>query len=284
MAVTTGVVLAGGGLAGIAWEAGVLTGIADIDPELAARIGTADVIVGSSAGSVVAAHLSGPAALYGLYLSQLTDQTAEIEINFDETSYQRTVLDVTTGAHSVREYRMRLVALARGTETVAQSRRREVVGARMTAAASWPAQRNLWITAIDANSAERVVFTGEDGIELADAVTASCAIPGIWPLAVINGCQFIDGATPSVTNADLAGGCDQVLVITPLTGPTTRWWDLRAEIAALAPARVAVIQADRSTVPLFMDNPLSPRCRRPAAQAGRALGRRTARWLAEWIR
>src|SRR5205807_4636176 len=55
-AVTTkrALVLAGGGLAGIAWETGILRGIADESPESAKALLDADVLVGTSAGSTVA--------------------------------------------------------------------------------------------------------------------------------------------------------------------------------------------------------------------------------------
>ena len=57
---STALVLSGGGVAGIAWETGVLVGIADAEPALAARRFNADLVIGSSAGAVVAAQLSSP--------------------------------------------------------------------------------------------------------------------------------------------------------------------------------------------------------------------------------
>ena len=54
----TALVLAGGGVAGIAWELGVLRGLADLDPALAERVIAADVIIGTSAGSSVAAQIT----------------------------------------------------------------------------------------------------------------------------------------------------------------------------------------------------------------------------------
>ena len=56
-------VLAGGGVAGIAWELGVLRGIADADPVLADRVLGADLVVGTSAGSSVAAQITSGVAL-----------------------------------------------------------------------------------------------------------------------------------------------------------------------------------------------------------------------------
>lgn len=51
-------VLAGGGVAGIAWELGVLRGIQDTDPDLQSRLTAADIVVGTSAGSAVAAQIT----------------------------------------------------------------------------------------------------------------------------------------------------------------------------------------------------------------------------------
>ena len=62
-----GVVLGGGGVLGIAWELGVLAALADagLDP-----VGTADVVVGTSAGSVVGAHTAGGADVATLVAQQ----------------------------------------------------------------------------------------------------------------------------------------------------------------------------------------------------------------------
>lgn len=66
-------VLAGGGLAGIAWETGILRGIADESPGAAQALLDSDVLVGTSAGSTVAAKLSS-----GLGLDALFDRQAAL--------------------------------------------------------------------------------------------------------------------------------------------------------------------------------------------------------------
>lgn len=66
-------VLAGGGVAGIAWELGVLRGLQDVDPDLADRVIAADLIVGTSAGSAVAAQITSGTPLADLYVGQLTE-------------------------------------------------------------------------------------------------------------------------------------------------------------------------------------------------------------------
>ena len=75
-------VLAGGGVAGIAWELGVLCGIADADPALAGRVLAANLVVGTSAGASVAAQITCGVPLDELYAAQLRPETAEIEVDF----------------------------------------------------------------------------------------------------------------------------------------------------------------------------------------------------------
>ena len=71
-------VLAGGGLAGIAWETGILRGIADESPATAEAVLSADVLVGTSAGSTVAAQLISSLGIDALFERQLETSTTEI--------------------------------------------------------------------------------------------------------------------------------------------------------------------------------------------------------------
>lgn len=88
-----------------------------------------------------------------------------------------------------------------------------VIAARLPAA-DWP-ERDLRIPAVDAVTGEVVIFTRDSGVTLVDAVTASCAVPGIWPPASIGDHRYVDGGVRSSANADLAAGADQILLITP---------------------------------------------------------------------
>jgi NTE family protein len=60
---TLALVLAGGGVAGIAWETGFLLGIQDVAPMLASRLVGADMLLGTSAGATVAAQIGSGAPL-----------------------------------------------------------------------------------------------------------------------------------------------------------------------------------------------------------------------------
>ena len=69
--------LAGGGLAGIAWETGILRGIADESPGTAKALLDADVLVGTSAGSTVAAQLGSGQGLDALFDRQTNESSTE---------------------------------------------------------------------------------------------------------------------------------------------------------------------------------------------------------------
>ena len=276
------VVLAGGGVAGIAWELGVLRGIGDVDAGLLAGIIGADVVVGTSAGSAVAAQITSGAAIQDLYATQLTESSSEIDIELDLEDLLVRFAAAVGGARSPEDARRRIGTLALETPTVSEAVRRAAVAARLPDP-SWP-DRRLLVTAVVALTGELTVFSRESGVELVDAVAASCAVPGVWPPVTIGGIRYIDGGVRSGSNADLAAGCDRVVVITPTRADAPQQWgSLDDEIEKLRPADVAVVWADAASTAAFGTNPLSPATRRPAALAGRVVGRAEAeRIRASW--
>lgn len=272
---TTALVLAGGGVAGIAWELGVLRGVLDVRPELTDAVLRTDVVIGTSAGSTVAALIGGGTPLDELYAAQLDPASSEIAVDVDLLALFERFTTAAGGVTDARELRRRIGALALATETVAEADRRAAVAARLPVQ-EWPT-RDIRIPAVDAETGETRVFSRGSGVELVDAVTASCAVPGVWPPATIEGRRYIDGGVRSGSNADLAAGADEVLILTPtlpdVPGP---WGDLDAEIATLTPARVVVIHADDDSIAAFGTNPLAAGTRAPSARAGRRVGERHA--------
>ena len=79
----------------------------------------------------------------------------------------------------------------------------------------WP-ERDLQITAVEAETGEFTVFTRDSGVDVVSAVAASCAVPTVWPPVAINGHHYIDGGMRSAANVDLAAGADRVVVLAPL--------------------------------------------------------------------
>jgi NTE family protein len=272
-------VLGGGGLAGIAWEIGVLRGAADVVPDLAAKLRAADLIIGTSAGAVVAAQLTSDTDLDALYAAQLAPSLSEIEVDFDAQAQDAQLAAVIAGATSRHDARRRLGAFALTAHVVDPDTRRAAIAARLPTH-TWPKQR-LTITAVDADTGDLRVFTREAGVELIDAVTASCAVPGVWPPVTIAGRRYIDGAMRSRTNADLAVGHDRVLVIAPsIQEPGQLLPDIANEIDRLKPSHAMVVHPDQASLTAFGSNPLSPTTRAPAALAGRAQGQQHAHGIA----
>jgi NTE family protein len=276
---TNALVLAGGGVAGIAWELGVLRGLADADPALADRVLAADVVVGTSAGSSVAAQITSGTPLAELYAAQLRPETAEIEVELNLEELMARLAAAVTGASGLAEIGRRVGAWALSTSTVPESVRLAAVEARLPSK-HWP-ERTVLIPAVDAATGETTVFTRDSAVALVDAVAASCAVPGVWPPVTIGDRRYIDGGVRSGTNADLAVGADRTLIVQPvLAGSPQPWGSLDDEIGALAPGRAFVISADRASIDAFGSNPLSPATRAPAARAGRAVGAGQAAALA----
>jgi NTE family protein len=275
-------VLAGGGVAGIAWETGVLFGLDQADPVAAAAILDASTsLIGTSAGSVVAAQLAGGTPLAELFDAQVSERSAEIAAQLDVAEFGAMMATAITGAKSAQEVRQRVGAIALNAVTVPSAVRRAVIAARLPVQ-TW-GDRRLLITAVDAESGEHRVFDRDSGVSLVDAVTASCAVPGIWPVVEIGGRRYMDGGTRSLANADLAAGSDPVLVLVPAPEVSPMGTTVaQADLDALAPARVHVVYADAASLAAFGTNPLDPASRRPAALAGLELGHRIASEVAEF--
>lgn len=268
-------VLAGGGVAGIAWELGVLRGLSEAQPGLGDRVIAADLIVGTSAGSAVAAQITSGIALDDLYAAQLSEDSAEIEVELDMDKLVARFAAAVAGAKTRADAQRAFGALALDADTVPEPVRLAAVAARLPVP-DWP-DRALALPAVDAETGEPVTFTRDSGVALVDAVAASCAVPGIWPPATIGGRRYIDGGVRSSTNADLAAGCDRILVITPsLADQPDPFQRLSEEIEILRPAEVLTVHADVASVAAFGSNPLSPATRPPAARAGLAVGRSSA--------
>ena len=164
-------VLGGGGVTGIAWEIGVIAGLAGRGIDLAA----ADVIIGTSAGSVVGADIACGQEPEALYRAQLAPLDPEPAARIGWGVIGRLVWVMGTSRDPVRA-RVRIGRWALAARTMPESGRREVFAARLPAS-QWPAMM-LEVTAVDARTGEFVVFDSAGEAGLVDAVGASCAVPG----------------------------------------------------------------------------------------------------------
>jgi len=275
-------ILAGGGLAGIAWETGVLTGIADEAPRTAEALLNSDALLGTSAGSAVAAQLGGGAPLAELYARQIAEESHEIDSGVTIDDITEVFLRALGDTGSTLERLRRIGEIALAADTVPEQVRREVIAHRLPSH-DWP-DRDLRITAIDTATGELVVFTGDSGVALVDAVAASCAVPGAWPTVSIGSRRFMDGGVGSTVNMTAAADCASAVVLVPAGehAPSPFGDGAGAEIAAF-PGDTFTVFADDDALVAFGANPLDPQCRRPSAAAGRAQGRRVAAAIGRFL-
>ncbi|MFE2877833.1 patatin-like phospholipase family protein [Streptomyces roseus] len=262
----TALVLGGGGLTGVGWEAGILYGLARAGVDLTA----ADLVVGTSAGSVVGAQLtSGLLSPQELYERQLGDPAGEVAARLGTGLLARYAVAMVR-SRDPEAYRRRVGALALAADTGEEAERRKVLEARLVSHA-WP-ERRLVVTAVDAVTGELAAFDRQSGAGLVEAVSASCAVPGVWPPVTVGGRRFIDGGIRSATNADLASGCSRVVILAPMALGSGLVPSPAAQAARLreAGARVLLITPSAQARKAFGRNVLDPARRDPAARAGLA--------------
>ena len=276
-------VLAGGGIAGIAWETGILQGIADESPETAEALLAADVLVGTSAGSTVSAQIGSGLPLEALFERQIGAESAELDpgVSIDTVTdlFVKAVLTPnTTKAQKLQQ----IGAVALSAATVDPAVRRKVIEARLPSH-DWPS-RVLRISAVDIDTGELVALDRDSGVSLVDAVEASCAVPAVWPIVTIAGRRFMDGGIGSAVNMVLAADCDTVVALVPQGRSTPSPFGTGAaqEVDGFD-GRSLGIFADDESLAAFGENPLNPACRVPSAQAGRAQGRRVAAEVAKFL-
>jgi NTE family protein len=288
-------VLGGGGASGNAWLIGVVAGLF----EAAVDLGEADLIIGTSAGSTAAAQITSanPTQLLADILSAAPHQrtvpdrpdgrrapTGPPSDHMERTSR------IINSASDALDMRCRLGAAFLEMDASNASRQvqwRTTVAARLPSQ-RWP-ERPLLIPAVDARTGEPRVFDRHSGVDLVDAVAASCA--GGFAYAIGDN-RYIDGGYRADTNADLAAGYGRVLVIPPLGGKTRKplAWGLHlaAQVDALRArgSRVETIFPDgdsENALGVGM-NRLDLSMRRPSAQAGYNQGKALADQISEFWR
>jgi NTE family protein len=260
-------VLAGGGLTGIAWEIGVLAGLRDKGVDLT---GAADLVVGTSAGSAVGAQVLAGVDFDELVAVQLADEHSEITPELDLAVLGEIFGEMAGGKLPDQQGRVRIGTLALAAATVDEPTRRRVIERRLPSQ-EWPATR-LVVTAVDAVTGDLAAFEASSGVSLVDAVAASCAVPGVWPPVTIGDHRYVDGGVRSIANADLAAGHDVIVVLAPLAGPAARTLEPEVDALRQAGSQVVVVNADDEAVAAMGINPLDPAYRRPALEHGRRQG------------
>jgi NTE family protein len=230
-----GLVLGGGGLIGLGYHAGVLKALHEKGFDLR----RADLIVGTSAGSVIASYFATGWPQESFY-EYAHGRHPDAVVDPDEQRQEVGRLFVPLW-HSPGERARRTVgsvfamASSRGyvpgaARLPARLRRAFPSGLYSTDETrlrfhedlprDFPQDPKLYISAADIYTGRRVAFgaPGAPEAALPDAVAASCAIPGVFPAVRIGDGRYVDGGIVSATSVDLAAqaGCDRILCIAPL--------------------------------------------------------------------
>ena len=290
-------VLGGGGSAGNAWEIGVIAGLFDAGLDVT----KADLIIGTSAGSTVAAQITSatqpPELLASILAAAPPPRTGPVRPDRERVPspvadhMQRTGA-IIGAAEDPADMRRRMGAAALEWDAAsggsAQAHWRATVATRLPSQ-HWP-QRPMLIVVVDAHTGEPVVFDRHSGVDLVDAVAASCANGfGVPPLS-IGDHRYIDGGYRSAENADLAAGYERVLVLSPFGGRTRaplEWGiHLAAQVDGLRAraSRVETIFPDSNALNAFGGNMMDLSARPPSARAGYDQGTALAAQLTEFWR
>jgi NTE family protein len=268
-------VLGGGGVTGIAWEVGVIAGLAEAGVDLR----EADVTVGTSAGAAVAAQITSDEPLADLVARQRTStaESKEIAADLDLDRLISVFLPLFDTDLGPEQRRALVGAAALAADTVPEPVRLEAVAARLPNPA-WPepVRRTVVLTAVDAESGAFVTFDAGSGVALVDAVAASCAVPGVWPPVTIGERRYIDGGVRSATSADLAFGSEVVVVLSPMDSALLGGQDDEIAMLERAGSRVLALRADADALAAMGTNALDPAFRAPAVEAGLRQGRAAA--------
>lgn len=233
-----GLVLGAGGIVGQAYHAGVL---AALEHDYGWDPRTAEVIIGTSAGSITGSLLRGgvPASELAAWTvrAPLTDEGRLLEEMFGSEHpelepfrpldmikrrpslpHPAMVLNAIRQPCKFRPLTAAMALLAPGRFDIVEQLQ------ALGKTDEWPAE-DLWINTVRRKDGKHVVFGREDAPDspLHLAVAASCAVPGYFAPVRIGKHEYVDGGAHSPTSADLLRerDLDLVIVVSPMSGPAT---------------------------------------------------------------
>lgn len=313
-------VLGGGGLTGVCWEVGVLQGLADAGFDIEhwdLVVGTsAGSFVGArlagegSVGAMYQAFTGGSSLLDDDAVAGVVSASFEramLMARRPGLAWMPTLWFASTVVLALTRYAARrgirqaaeLVTTFRVTDPDAEAWRRVAasIGALALLArrdghrhwldfwtrtlppvVDWPAA--LMLTAVDTADGRRRTFDASSGVPVSVAVAASTCLPGLFAPVSIGGRRYMDGGVGSGTNADLARGRDEVLIVAPIDGGGLA--SLVAELES-GGSRVQVIRPSQASA-VALGSALAtmdPDRREPASRAGHGDGQAAAlEWLA----
>jgi NTE family protein len=291
---STALVLGAGGLTGSAFHAGVLQGLLDEGWDAA----TADLIVGTSAGSSTGATLRASVPVADLFAGQTGGQVseatlarrrklpAELDFTHQPDGGRRPLSPALGGRAFARRGWPRWGLLFGG---FAPRGRMDAtrIAARIDGlyeGVAWPEQP-FWVCAVRVRDGRLRVFGREESeATVGQAVAASSAVPGLLSPISVDGAEHVDGAVHSPTNADqVAGlGFDRVVVLAPMAGPSdprqpvrtyhSRLLDRELDAVRRSGTEVVVIKPDAEVLRAMGGQSMAPGRGKTVAEAARRLG------------
>lgn len=207
---TRALVLGGGGPVGVAWESGLAVGLA----QAGVAVGDADLIVGTSAGSIVGSRLALGMDLADLAASVGRPLPAAGGASGDPNALMTTWADAYARGLSPDEVRIALGQLSLSAPTLDEAAFLAAEVFAQLHSRDWPA--SFRCTAVDAKTGALHVWDQAAGVPLAAGVASSCSVPGVFPPVTINGARYMDGGMRTPLNADIAAGHDAVIAVSCL--------------------------------------------------------------------
>lgn len=296
-----GLVLCCGGTVGGAWQVGALAAVED---ELGWDVRTADVIIGTSAGSSAAAMLGSGVPVSELIDAQFGLASARESVRTFFCKPPSTIPAIPLGLPS--SLRMSLRGLRRraplevlaGLSPAGRSDPAflDALIDDLVPGGGWADHPATWIAAANLATGERVAFgaPGAPQATLKQAVRASWAIPGWFPPVSIAGQRYVDGGVASTGSADLLAGLelDEVVIVAPMVSANKEFGHrgenlirtamtpvLEREVKVLEAAGTQVLRVHPGLTELEIMgmNYMDPRPRIPALQAALACVPKTLR-------
>ncbi|MBA2608811.1 MAG: patatin-like phospholipase family protein [Actinobacteria bacterium] len=270
----TALVLGGGGTVGLAYHAGVLRAL---ELEAGFTPDDADVIIGTSAGSVIGAYLRTGMTTEDMWLLALGQHPIHGSLgrsaDHDPELFAPTFhgpVDVARHlvgsgyvlARAISPFPLKVPAFLKaffpgGLFTMAEGERRFTE----ELPAEWP-EKDLWLTTVDIVSGRRVVLGrhGAPRVDLPRAVLASAAIPGLYQPVQVGRHSLVDGGVHSTSNLDLGvqAGADRIIAVVPLAFDTATPPGPLGQIVRRIPARMLsaeVALAHRKDIEVLMFRP-----------------------------
>ena len=250
-----GIVFGAGGTVGMAYHAGVTRAL----EQAGIRAGDADLLVGTSAGSVIAAYLRSGWTGEDFWAFALGTHPTLAELSDNEVASRRRQIftprwrsPMELGRIAVGSaYVLGQAVVRRPALPIPGWLRRRFPGGlfAMTEgerrlpeelAPEWP-DKALYLCTVDINTGRRIVL-GREGapeVSVAQAVLASCAIPGFYQPVKVGKYTLVDGGVHSSTNLDLAAkfACDLIIGVAPMAYEPVDAPDPIRQLVRLIPTR-----------------------------------------------